>query len=110
MTVNGALNIRHGDNVVAQELPADGRSVIYLRDLAFGSRIVIDGPDPDMFEVSDDTLALAFDVPGHYRITVIPPDAAPAYVVRARVGPATGGIVAPFSWPAACSARAAGRK
>ena len=59
---------------VLETVPADGQTAIHLRGLALGSRVVVEGPDPDAFEVSGEALALAFVVPGRYRIIVRAPD------------------------------------
>jgi hypothetical protein len=55
-------------------VPADGQSVVYLLNLTLGCRVTVEGPDPDAFDVSDDTVALAFIVPGRYIITVAASD------------------------------------
>lgn len=57
-----------------ETVPADGQTAIHLCGLALGSRVVVEGPDPDAFEVSGEALALAFVVPGRYRIIVRAPD------------------------------------
>jgi hypothetical protein len=46
-------------------------------NLTLGSRVTVEGPDPDAFDVSDDTVALAFIVPGRYTITVASLDGGP---------------------------------
>jgi hypothetical protein len=55
-------------------VPADGISTVYLLNLAIGSHVTLEGPEePETFDVSDDTIALAFSTPGRYRITIRPP-------------------------------------
>lgn len=53
---------------------ADGQTPLHISSIAFGSIVHVLGPETDTFTVTDDTITLAFTLPGQYTVRIRAPE------------------------------------